>query len=191
MSSENNNNQNNINENKEQILNQNIYQLKKEDNTYEIEVCQKIDKILIRYSNYEIQLNLNEISKILNVNLKTIEESYNYFINIFKENKVIIKDFIVDKKIKLLLKYYDSSNEKKRIEIDLINNKQNKDYLLIELINRYNNLEQEVIYLKKQFLILKDKVMKSKHIKDSNKKPSEEKQAESKKVINKSYKNVC
>ena len=186
MSSEKFNNQNNINENKEQILKQNIYELTKEDKSYKIEICEKNDKILISYLNYEIQLNPDEISKIFKINLKTIEEAYDHIINIFKENKVIIKDLIIDEKMKLLLKYSDNKNEQKKIEIDLINIKQNKDYLLIDIINKYNNLEQEVIYLKKQFLILKDKVMKSKAHKDNNKKYAEEKHPEA----NKSDKNI-
>ena len=41
MSSEKYNNQNNINENKEEILKQNIYELTKEDKSYKIEVCEK------------------------------------------------------------------------------------------------------------------------------------------------------
>ena len=155
MSSEKYNNQNNINENKEEILKQNIYELTKEDKSYKIEICEKNDKILISYLNYEIQLNPDEISKIFKINLKTIEEAYYHIINIFKENKVIIKDLIIDEKMKLLLKYSDNKNEQKKIEIDLINIKQNKDYLLIDIINKYNNLEQEVIYLKKQYLYKK------------------------------------
>lgn len=159
--------QNNASQSKDEIINHKNFNFKKDENTFLIEVYQKRDIILIKYSNYEIQLNPEELSKIFSINLNTINEAYNSIINFFIEKKVVIKDIIKDNRIKLIFDISNDSNENKKIHIDLIHIKQNKDYIIIDLVNRYNCLQKEVISLKNDFIVLKDKIIQSRKHKDS------------------------
>ena len=153
--------ENKLIEKEENILEYKKFELKKNNKIYEIDICKTIDKIYFKHLNYGIKLNEEELSHIFKIILSSIDEAYRYIANIFNKNKVKIKD-LSDDKIKLIFCLYDEINDNiKEIEIDLIHNKKNKDYIITELANKYNQLEKEVISLKNDFKILKDKVLKS------------------------------
>lgn len=162
--------QNNGDAIKEEIIHEKTYQLPKDNYIYEIKIYEKKESILIKSSNYEIELNPKEISKLFELNTYKIDDIYNYVMNIFNKNKVLIKDIIKDNKIKLILNITNNAQDSKIIEIDLIHINQNKDYIIIDLINKYNKLEKEVLSLRNEFKILKDKVLKSKYAKEQKKK---------------------
>ena len=155
-------NENKLNEKGESILEYKRFELKKDDKIYEIDICKTIDKIYLKHLNYGIKLNEEELSQIFKIILSSKDEAYKFLTKIFNKNKVKIKDILNEDKIKLIFSLYDEINDIiKEIEIDLIHNKKNKDYIIIELANKYNQLEKEVISLKNDFKILKDRVMKS------------------------------
>ena len=162
-------NQNNDNEIKEKIFQQKNYQLTKDNNIYEFEIIEKNDKVLIKSSNYEIQLNSNEISKLFKLNLNKIDDAYNFITAIFNENKVSIKDILTDNKIKLILNISSNNQENIKIELHLFHINQNKDYIIIDLINKYNKLEREVLSLRNDFKVLKERVMQAKFNKEKKK----------------------
>lgn len=158
--------------NSEQILIQKNYELMKDNKSYKIEVCEISDKILIKHINYKVKLSYDEISKITKILFNSIDEAYKYIENLFNKNKVIIKDVLVNDKIKLNLYIYDSINDnEKEIEIDLVNESQNKDYIIIDLINKYNKLENEVNSLKNEINSIKEEmvILKSYHKDNINK----------------------
>jgi len=161
-----------INNDLEQILIKKNYELMKDNKPYKIEVCEISDKILIKHINYKVKLSYDEISKITKVLFNSIDEAYKYIENIFNKNKVSIKDVFVNDKIKLIFYIYDNINDnEKEIEIDLVNDSQNKDYIIIELINKYNNLENEVNLLKNEIKSIKEEmvILKSYHKNNKNK----------------------
>ena len=180
-------NKNELNENEESVLEDKKYELVKDDKLYEINICKMKDKIYLKHFYYEIKLNAEELSQIFKIILSSIDEAYKYITNIFNKNKVKIKEILNEDKIKLIINIYDEINENtKEIEIDLIHNTKNKDYIIIDYVNKYNNLEKEVILLKNEFIILKEKVMKSINQKNKNNKKNddEEKNIENQKEIN-------
>ena len=139
---------NNLYENRDEIK-EKKYILTKDNVSYEIEVNEISNIIHIKYKNYEISLTFDEISKIINISINSKDEVYKYIINIFEQNEVIIKDIIDNEKIRLIFKLHDSINhQESEIEIDLINNEINKDFIITQLINKCNKLENENISLK-------------------------------------------
>ena len=139
---------NNLYENRDEIK-EKKYILTKDNVSYEIEVNEISNIIHIKYKNYEISLTFDEISKIINISINLKDEVYKYIINIFEQNEVIIKDIIDNEKIRLIFKLHDSINhQESEIEIDLINNEINKDFIITQLINKCNKLENENISLK-------------------------------------------
>ena len=164
-------------ENLNEVLEQKYYILLKNNKEYKIEVKKTINNIFIIYSDYSIKLNSNEISKLITINLNSIDEAYVFILNIFNENKGIIKGIIEGERIKLTL-YFKNEENKKEIEIDLIHHNQNKDFIFTHLLNKYNNLEKEIIFLKKEFINLKNKIMSSISHKSKNELNAENKEIE-------------
>lgn len=143
----------------EQILEQNDFLLSKDDTSYKIEVYKTSDKVIIKNSNYKVKLSTNEISEITKIIFNSINEAYKYIVKIFNKKKVIIKDILKNNKIKLIFYIYDNINDnEKEIEIDLIFNEENKDYIIIDLVNKYNKLEKEVISLRNEIELVKDEI---------------------------------
>lgn len=75
--------------------------------------------ILIKTKGYEVELNLEKLTKIFNIVFKSIDEAYIFIINLFEENKIsantVVNQFIL--KIKL-----DNKNER-----EIILNKSSKE----------------------------------------------------------------
>ena len=59
---------------------------------YKITITKKENNINIICKNYNIQLNKNDLSNITNITFNTVEEVYNFIINLFEEKKVKIKE---------------------------------------------------------------------------------------------------
>ena len=144
------------------------YYIIKGNNAYKIIVKKLENEINIKCKNYSIKLNNNDLTMLTKLPLNTIDEAYEYIINIFERNKVTIKDIILKKKIILSLKVY-SYNLEKDIEIMLKYSKENKELMMNELNNNYknedlNNLKEEIEILRKEINISK---MKNNNIKFS------------------------
>ena len=152
--SENNLNQNNL---FETLYEYEDYYLVKDKNAYKVIIGKLRNEIVIRCKNYEIKLNNKDLTILTKSVLNTIEEAYQFIINIFEQNKVIIKDININKTINLLLKIY-IFNIEKDIEIILVYNKQNKDLIINELNNNYNLLKNDINNLKNEIEILKKEI---------------------------------
>ena len=149
-------NKNNLNKgNKyENLLDYEEYYLIKEKVKYKFIIGKRSNDIIIKYKKYELILNNNDLSILTNSIFNKINDSFLFIINIFKENKVIIKDIIINKNITLLLNI-NINNKQKDIEIILLYNKTNKDLIINELNNSYNNLKKDINYLKNEINQLK------------------------------------
>ena len=147
----------NIKENElyEKINEYEEYYLIKENNAFKF-IVGKTDKyIIIRCKNYEIKLNNNDLTILTKSLLNTINDAYEYIINIFDDKKVVIKDIINNKTISILLRIY-ILNKEKDIEFILTYNKSNKDLIINELNNNYNNLKNNINNLKEEINKLKN-----------------------------------
>ena len=131
----------------------------KEHNAYKFIISKKQSEIIIKCKNYDIKFNNNDLSILTKSILNTIDDAYDYIINIFQENKVVIKEIINKKTIKLLMKIY-ILNKQKEIEIILLYNSWNKDLIINELNNKYSNLKEEIDNLKFEIYSLKNEISK-------------------------------
>jgi len=101
--------ENNINKNKtnfeftnsiNKLIKYKEYQLIKENYKFNILIGKSQNDIIIRIGDYENILNNNDIS----LKLDTIDDLYDFFINIFNQKMAIIKQLIINEEIVLLLK---------------------------------------------------------------------------------------
>ena len=106
------------------------YYLINEKVAYKFIIGKRPNDIIIKCKNYEYILNNNDLSILTKSNLKTIDDAYLFIIKIFEENKVIIEDIIIHKKIILLLNIY-IYNKPNDIEMILLYNKTNKDLIIM------------------------------------------------------------
>ena len=105
------------------------------------------NEIIINCKNYMITFNLNDFFLLTKMQFNSINEAYDFIINIFEENNCIIKKIIKNKEIKLIF----NLNNNKQMELILLYNKENKDFIVKEI----NKLKIENIQLKKEISILK------------------------------------
>jgi hypothetical protein len=148
-------------EQKDNLIEYKEYYLIKENNAYKIiigKIKQK-NKIVIQSNNFEIQFYNDDLTKLLKKEFKNIDESFEYIINIFDNNKVYLKEIIVNKIMRLILKV-NYLNKEKENEIDLIYNKEIKQLNIAEIINYelkkdIKNLKEEIKILKKEINYLK------------------------------------
>ena len=142
---ENNENQNYEYENQE-------YYLIKDNIIYKMTVERNINEIIIRYRNYSINCNTNELSVLFKNKFENIYQCYEFINNIFSENNVIIEKIISKKEMKIIL------NIGKIFEMILLYEKENNNFILNEinkLKNDINDLKAENNKLKNEIKTLK------------------------------------
>ena len=144
-------------EQKDNLIEYKEYYLIKENNAYKIIIgkIKEKNKIIIQSNNFENELNNDDLSKLLKKEFKNIDESFEYIINIFDNNKVYLKEIIVKELMRLILKV-NYLNKEKEIEIDLIYNKEIKQLNITEIIN--NELKKDIENLKEEIKILKKEI---------------------------------
>ena len=127
------------------------YFIVKDDIIYKFILQKKGNEIIIKNNNYINCLNLEELSILFQDKFYEIDEAYEYIINIFEENNVIIENINKNKnmKIKLII------DNKKKIEINLKYNKNNKDFIISEL-DEINKLKDENNRIKRELEIIKE-----------------------------------
>ena len=137
------------------------YYLIKDYNVYKFRIVKRKRDLIINCNNYEVKLNYNDLSIITKSLFNTLDDSFEFIINIFEENKAKIKEISFKKTIKLLLKIY-IYNQEKDIEIILVYNKENRDLIINEINNKYNILKNDIKVLKDEINILKQEIYKLK-----------------------------
>ena len=95
--------------------------------------------------------------------IDTIDESYEFIINIFEEQKAFIKNIELNKSITLILKVY-IHNKETDIEIKLLYDQNKKDSNVKKLNNDVNRLKNEIQNLKDEISILRKDVELLKNI---------------------------
>ena len=103
------------------------FTLLKDDRIFKVIINKRITTLLMRCLNYQIILNINDLETILKIKFNSIDESYNFFINIFNSNQVKIGDSFHNNLILILTIFDDILKKNKNVEIIL---KQNDDNCL-------------------------------------------------------------
>lgn len=109
---------------------------------------------------YELKLtldNLINLSKSFN-SCESIDEAHILLSDIFKSNKVLIKEIIDGKIMKLNIKISLMNGKKQSEELNLLCSEENKDYILNELCNRICTLEDDMKLLKEEINELKKEI---------------------------------
>ena len=124
------------------------YYLIKDNNAYKIIVGKRRNEIIIKCKNYETKLYNNNLPVIIKSKFNSIDEAYDYIINIFNENKAKIKYILIKKEIKLILELC-IYNKEKNIEIILLY-KKNKNCIIDEINKSFSKIYNNIIELRKE-----------------------------------------
>ena len=117
--------------------------LLKDSNIYKLIIGKNKKEVFIKCKNYMIVLNQIELSLLIKENVNSLNEAFDYIINIFEDNKVTIKTINKNEKIKLKIEV----NKKNDFDLELIYNKNNAKYDPIK--NEIKKLKDEINKLKK------------------------------------------
>ena len=141
--------------NAEQILLRNQYKALFNSNFYNIIIEKTNNNIIIRNNYYELKLNIQALSMLTNTIFNSIDQAYEFIINIFNQNKYYIKE-ILSNKIILTIGIFDIMGNQKEIDLELIENFEDKNYLIKELFNNYIKLENNINYINNDNKLLKE-----------------------------------
>jgi hypothetical protein len=102
------------------------------------------EEIIIKSNNYEAKLNHQYIENLTNMKFDSIEKEYNYILNLFQQNSIMIKDMIINKS--LILSFIQNGKMK---DILLSYNSDSKSVIHYELNFEFKNLMSDIAQIKK------------------------------------------
>ena len=126
---------------------------------YKIIIGKNSNEIFIKNKNYMLTFNENDLSILTKIKFTSIDEAYDYLIDLFEENKVIIQTIIIKKEMKLIIKIELEKEIKITLKYGKENNKineNNNEYI----INEMNQLKNIIKDLKQENIILKNEIIK-------------------------------
>ena len=136
--------------NMEEILMRKEYKAIYLSQIYNIIIEKTNYNINIRSTYYQLKLNKEQMSSLTNTIFNSIDETFNFIINIFNQNKYYIKG-ITSNSLILIIQIYDIINgNQKEIELYLNENFEDKNYLIKELFNKYIRIEKDIIDIKNE-----------------------------------------
>ena len=136
------------------------YFLVNDDIIYKIVIGKNNFEIFIKNKNYMFTFNENDLSILTKEKFNSIDEAYDFIIDLFEENKVIISNITIKKEIKLIMKMELEKEIKLTLKYNKENNKiseNNNEYILNELSklkNEINDLKKENNRLKNEVIFL-------------------------------------
>ena len=144
------------------------YYLLKDSAIFKIFVGKNNAEILIKNKNYFYSFNQNDLSILIRDQINTIDEAYDFIINLFDLNRVYIKSISFHQEMKLVLKV----SEEKEFKLTLKYNSNNRQNIGINdfIINEIKQLNEEINILKQENKELKKEInnlKNSQHIKQS------------------------
>ena len=122
------------------------YYLLKENNVYKFIISIFDDDIIINCKKYELKINKNDLPNFITISFKSIDYVYKYFINLFENNRISIKNIKINKYISLICKT-DFKNVEKESILLLNYGKNHQNHFFGNngnLINEINNLKKEI-----------------------------------------------
>ena len=134
------------------------YFLVNDDIIYKIVIGKNNFEIFIKNKNYMFTFNENDLSILTKKKFISIDEAYDFIIDLFEENKVSISNITIKKEIKLIMKMELEKEIKLTLKYNKENNKiseNNNEYIMNEL----SKLKNEVEDLKKENKQLKNEII--------------------------------
>ena len=131
------------------INNENIFEYQEffilnNNSVIKITICKTNQEIIIKSNNYELRLNHENIEKLMQMKFDSIEQEYNFLINIFQLNSVIIKDIIVNKSMT-----FNFIQDGKIKEIILLYNNESQNIFQHVFNSEFNKLQNDISQIKK------------------------------------------
>mgnify|MGYP002624997218 CR=1 FL=1 len=125
------------------------FYLLNEKKIFKIIVGKKEDGIIIKSINYVISFKASDLSSLIDYEFESIEEAYNFIINMLNKDKVTIGNIIHNEIMKIIMKI-EINNKEEDVEINLKYNIDNKDFDYKELNKKYNKLNKDFCELKNE-----------------------------------------
>ena len=152
------------NYNNEEIIENLSFILKMKEISHTITLCKTKTGILFISDNYELKLNLKEflyMNIVFNI-CKTIDDIYKLLIALFKRRKVKIIDIKENQMmtLELTIKNY-IDDEEQDINLILLYKNQNKDFIINDIYNKYNSLQNEMNKVKNDYNRINNKLNKT------------------------------
>ena len=122
------------------LIQEYVFNIKKDNTIYEFELYNITDKILIKHKFYALTLSLSDFISLTSINFSKIEEIILFFKESFKKSKIKIDNINFNKIISLIIL---TNNKDKIIRLNLISSMQNKDFIINELYNKLSNEKQK------------------------------------------------
>ena len=132
-----------------ELLDYQEFYLLNENKIFKVIVGKKADGIIIKSSNYVISFKANDLSPFIAYEVKSIDEAYDFTINMFNKDKITIGNIILNETMKIFMKIKIIDKEED-IEFNLKYNIDNKDFDYKELNNKYNKLNKDFCDLKNE-----------------------------------------
>jgi len=130
-----------------ELLEYQEFYLLNENKIFKVIIGQKVDGIIIKSINYVMSFKANDLSSLIDCELKSTKEAYNYIIDIFKKDKVTMGNIIPNETMKILIKINNIDKEED-VELNLNYNIDNKDFDYKELNDKYKKLNKDFYELK-------------------------------------------
>lgn len=106
-------------------------------------ICKTNQEIIIKSNNYEVKLNQHNIENLMQTKFESIEKVYNFFLNLFQLNSIMIKEIIINKS--MTLTFIQNGKIK---EIILLYNSDSKNITHYELNSEFKNLFNDIAQIK-------------------------------------------
>ena len=131
----------------EKQLDSKEFTLNKDNIKYHLKIGKTKDKIFLTTLNYEAKFTLDDIiktSKLFSI-CKSIDEVYEFLINLFIRNKASIKEINTNIFLKLNLAIFNNIKcSEEKVELRINYNKNNKYSIINELYHKCNTLQQNL-----------------------------------------------
>ena len=108
-------------------------------------ICKTNQEIIIKSNNYEVKLNQHNIENLMQTKFESIEKVYNFFLNLFQLNSIMIKEIIINKS--MTLTFIQNGKIK---EIILLYNSNSKNITHYELNSEFKNLFNDIAQIKNE-----------------------------------------
>ena len=110
-----------------------------------ITICKTNKEIIIKSNNYELRLNHENMENLMQMKFDSIEQEYNFLLNIFQLNSVMIKEIIVNKSMS-----FNFIQDGKIKQIILLYNNESTNIFQHVFNSEFNKLKNDISQIKQE-----------------------------------------
>ena len=110
-----------------------------------ITICKTNKEIIIKSNNYELRLNHENMENLMQRKFDSIEQEYNFLLNIFQLNSVMIKEIIVNKSMS-----FNFIQDGKIKQIILLYNNESTNIFQHVFNSEFNKLKNDISQIKQE-----------------------------------------